>query len=468
MENLADIIKRLRDTRPVNGDSANGFIYDEPPEDACPLCEGRKWIALDVPVGHPDLGKVVPCECQGDAMTSERSSRLRRYSNLGPLSRMTFESFDPKGRSSDPESSRLFASAYEAAMAYAEEPAGWLTLTGPNGSGKTHLAAAIANRCIERGAPAFFVHVPDLLDDLRSTYAPASEFSYSELFDQVNDAELLILDGLGAQSATPWAQEKLQQIFNRRSNSRLPTVVTTAMNVGELDPYVSSRMTDPELGLVLELRNHDRTPAKKFGAVPFEMLERMTFDSFDTRGNRGSASQRASLEAALKAARDYVADPDGWLTLFGETGVGKTHLAVAIAVERMRQGRPVFFAFVPEFIDYLRYTFQPDSGVGYVQVFDEVRNAPMLILDDLGGEYRSDWAYEKLYQVIVHRHNLRMPTVITSPMDITDMTGPINSRIRDDSVGGLTRIDAPDYRVNQRGGSRRGTPERGRGPAGRR
>ena len=153
--------------------------------------------------GTRTSGKLEPCQCQAEIDLSERATRLRRYSNLGPLSRLTFGSADPDGIAGDPESKRLYRIAYEAALAYAEQPLGWLVLTGPHGSGKTHLAAAISNHCIEQGRPVFFVHVPDLLDDLRSTYSPMSELSYSELFEQVNEAPLLVLDGLGTQSPTP-------------------------------------------------------------------------------------------------------------------------------------------------------------------------------------------------------------------------------------------------------------------------
>ena len=168
----------------------------------------------------------------------------------------------------------MFGIAYEAALAYAEQPSGWLVLTGPHGSGKTHLAAAISNHCIEQGCPVFFVHVPDLLDDLRSTYSPMSELSYSDLFEQVNDAPLLVLDGLGSQSPTPWAQEKLQQIFNRRANSELPTVVTTAAQIGDIDPYIASRMTNPRLGRVVEVREKGVTNNRKVdgSVVPSEMV----------------------------------------------------------------------------------------------------------------------------------------------------------------------------------------------------
>ena len=200
MENLEDILKRLRENQSANGDLGNSVVPpDEPEEDVCQICEGRLWVSvnLSAPVGHPDFGRLEPCPCQDKVERFDRTRRLRRYSNLGPLSKLTFESADPEGMASDPESKQLFRTAYEAALSYAEQPAGWLVLTGPHGSGKTHLAAAISNHCIEQGRPVFFVHVPDLLDDLRSTYSPMSEVSYSELFKQVNEAELLVLDGLG-------------------------------------------------------------------------------------------------------------------------------------------------------------------------------------------------------------------------------------------------------------------------------
>ena len=453
MENLEDILRRLRDSRPTNGDLRRADeipIYTEEPEDPCDICDGRRWLTLDVPIGHPDFGKAQPCECQAEATVSERSARLLRYSNLGVLTRMTFESADPAGKSESEEGKRMFASAFEAALAYAQDPRGWLILTGPNGSGKTHLAAAIANYCIERGRPVFFVHVPDLLDDLRSTYAPHSAISYSDLFDQVNDAPMLVLDGLGTQSATPWAQEKLQQIFNRRANAQLPTIVTTAMNVGDIDPYISSRMTDPDLSGILELPGRLVEPARNLGSIPEEMLLRMTFDKFDVNPPSSKAHQQKSLQDAIQFTRNYASNSfmRTWVTLFGSTGVGKTHLAVAVAGERIKQGQEVSFVFVPDLMDYLRSTFHPDSGVAYDRVFNQIKNVPLLIIDHFSEDYLKGWAYEKLYQIVVHRHNLRIPTIITIPMDIADGTGPILSRIRDKSTSTIIRIDAPDYRLH--------------------
>ena len=93
------------------------------------------------------------------------------------------------------------------------------------------------------------------------------------------------------------------------------------------------------------------------------------------------------------------------------------------------------------------------------RVFDEVKNTPLLILDDLGDEVGSPWAREKLYQIIVHRHNARMPTVITSKLDFTKEVGAIASRIQDVSIGDIIRIDSPDFRRKTAGRS----SNRGRG-----
>jgi DNA replication protein DnaC len=60
------------------------------------------------------------------------------------------------------------------------------------------------------------VNVPDLLDELRATFAPDAPQRYDDLFTRVREAPVLILDDFGAHQTTPWAQEKLYQILNYR------------------------------------------------------------------------------------------------------------------------------------------------------------------------------------------------------------------------------------------------------------
>lgn len=454
MENLADILKKLAATR----QASNGTIHrpvDEPPllssgegdDNACEVCSGKGWYTPDVVVGHPDFGQVMTCHCQQQRLSEERLGRLLRYSNLGHLTRFTFDTLNPEGIAEDAESRAMFTDACRAAAEYAENPTGWLVLVGPNGSGKTHLAAAIANHRIKSEQVVFFMHVPDLLDHLRATYAPSSELTYSDLYTQVVEAPLLVLDGLGAHSSTPWAEEKLQQVINHRFNAKLPTIVTTVSDLAELDPYVRSRLQAIGLSRVVHTGNYHRPKTHNLGRVPPEMQRGMTFETFDVRGNNPSAGEQESLQSAMLATVRYADNPNGWLTLFGKTGVGKTHLAVAIANTQIDLGNTVFFAFVPELLDYFRYTFDPQSRVSMESILEEVKTTPLLILDDLGREHNSPWAEEKLYQIFVHRHNFRLPTVITGMENFAEQSGPIGSRIRDATLGRLVRIDAPDYRI---------------------
>ena len=475
MEEIGEVLRRL-DAGSAPGIETDGLI--QPPagaEHPCGRCGGRGWFTPEVPVGHPEFGRMIACECQQERVEEERHARLLRYSNLGHLTRFTFERLEPDGRTGDLAASRMFSDAVRKAMDYADRPVGWLVIVGANGAGKTHLAAAVANRRIESGQAALFMHVPDLMDNLRASFGPTSELSYDELFERVRSTPFLVLDGLNDQAASPWAREKLQQILNHRFNAELPTIVTTAVDLRDLDPYLSARLEAPGLSDVVRLSAGISHRTHRLGHIEPAMLERMTFERFDVRGNNPTDGQRASLEHAFMAAQNFASYPDGWLTLFGETGVGKTHLVVAIAVQQIERGRPVFFAFVPELLDYLRYTFSPQSAITYDRLFEEVKNTPLLLLDDLGQEHTSSWAYEKLYQIIVHRHNARLATVVTTSLELTDADpegepgpndkfGPISSRLRDGEAGTLMQIVAPDYRNRAKRGRRttKGPARRGR------
>jgi DNA replication protein DnaC len=85
------------------------------------------------------------------------------------------------------------------------------------------------------------------LDHLRATFNPQSTVTFYQQFEEVRRISLLILDDLGTESATPWAREKLYQVFDYRYNARLPTVITTATPIEELDPRLATRMLDVSL-----------------------------------------------------------------------------------------------------------------------------------------------------------------------------------------------------------------------------
>src|SRR5213078_2422924 len=71
--------------------------------------------------------------------------------------------------------------------------------------------------------------------------------SYDSRFEAIRAVPLLIVDDLGTENTTPWAREKLYQIFNHRYNHRLPTVITSNADLETLDPRIASRICDQTL-----------------------------------------------------------------------------------------------------------------------------------------------------------------------------------------------------------------------------
>jgi DNA replication protein DnaC len=169
-------------------------------------------------------------------------------SSLALMGSKTFGTFEDRTQEGLPsDESKSIQKALKAAHAFAEKPKGWLILMGGYGSGKTHLAAAIANYRAGLGEPPLFIMVPDLLDHLRATFSPNSNIAFDKRFDDIRTTPLLVLDDLGTQSMTPWVREKLYQLFNYRYNRELPTVITTADSMNEMDARIRSRLLDGKL-----------------------------------------------------------------------------------------------------------------------------------------------------------------------------------------------------------------------------
>ena len=425
---------------------------EPPPGPVCSICHGIGFVYANVPVGHPGFGKAVPCRCAREKLDKELQSRVLRYSNLGSLTRFTFDNLMPQGRSGNPANQERFGRAYEAARAFASEPKGWLIFIGPSGCGKTHLAAAIANERINCGYPAFFQGVPDLLDHLRSAFNPGSEMTYDELFDRVSNAPLLVLDDLGAQASTPWAKEKLDQLFNHRFNQELPTVITTSTPLEQLEDRIHTRLTNPKLSQIYIIEEGDSPLLEYTWGPEFELQKSMTFGSFDWKRVNLPPEKRESLEMVYREAMNFAQSPDGWLVLIGVNGCGKTHLAAAIANYQYEAKKPALFIVVPDFLDHLRAAFSPDSKVSYDQLFEGVKNAPLLILDDFGEQSTTPWAREKLYQVINYRYNALLATVVTTTCSLDEIDSPISSRLADHKISNVLNIHAPDYRSDRKPG----------------
>lgn len=438
-----------------------------PGDPNCPICNGIGFTRRDVPVGHPDFGRVDICSCRQKEIVQTTYQRLYRLSNLDAFRSMTFENYHTEHLAGMAEDQiRSLNTARSAAQYFAQHLDGWLLLLGSYGVGKTHLAAAIANFAISLGVPTLFLTVPDLLDWLRYSYG-SDEISFEARFEEIRNVQLLVLDDLGTQNATPWAEEKLYQVFNYRYVNHLATVITTNQTLDEIEGRIQSRLRDPELVRVIRIEAPDhRNPAGNSTRRQLSSLDYhrdQTFGNFSLRQEEKLApEQQKNLERAFATAQNYAEEPRGWLVLSGGYGCGKTHLAAAVANYRVGAGREPVFVVVPDLLDHLRSTFGPSSNVTYDELFEEVRSAPLLVLDDLGTQSATSWAREKLYQILNHRYVAGLPTVITTSSTIDEIDPRIRSRMLDTRRCTFYGMEVPAYRFAAET-ARRGRASRLRG-----
>ena len=162
---------------------------------------------------------------------------------------------------------------------------------------------------------------------------------------------------------------------------------------------------------------------------------------------------------ALKYAR---AIGDGtsqfiWLLIYGGVGNGKTHLCNALARRALGRGVDVRIKAVAELFSELRSSFDTHGSEG---VMEGLKRTFLLVLDDLGVEYGSDWEKAKFDELMTARFANARPTVLTTNRDLNELPPRIRSRFEDRGLSRMAHNSAGDYRKTKRGGLR---PARGSG-----
>ena len=183
-----------------------------------------------------------------------------------------------------------------------------------------------------------------------------------------------------------------------------------------------------------------------FDLSNLEELQHLTFENFQPRGRIGLRPPQAdTLEMAFNQARMFAERLDGWLLLQGDYGTGKTHLAAAIANFAVNVGVPTLFITVPDLLDTLRFAYDNPEAT-FEQRFDDIRTAPLLVMDDFGTQNATPWAQEKLFQILNYRYINRLPLVVTTNLMLDEIEGRIRSRLEDPELVTRAYIRVPDYR----------------------
>jgi len=171
--------------------------------------------------------------------------------------------------------------------------------------------------------------------------------------------------------------------------------------------------------------------------------EHMTFENF---------VRRPGTEEAYDAAQDVAGGephlvPD-WLTLLGDANRGKTHLLVATCREWLSRGIPARYSYVPLLLDELRQGFDVSGPLSYQSRFDFLLNVPLLALDDLGTERKTDWVREKLDTIIDYRLMHGLALVVNCNVPLEDLNFRIRSRL--ERGGRIVFIKALEYIADEK------------------
>lgn len=184
---------------------------------SCVICDDTGWKTIEV----DGVSRVTRCDCVHAKASAQNLSDARIPPRYQRCTLDSFVTYQNEELMRAVESARRFADAFPVVQK-------GLMLIGPPGIGKTHIAVSALQQVIRRtGARGLYYDTRALLRDIRSTYNPVLHMAEMDVIRPVMEAEVLVLDDLGAERLTDWVEETMSLIVNTRYNERRPTIFTS-------------------------------------------------------------------------------------------------------------------------------------------------------------------------------------------------------------------------------------------------
>jgi DNA replication protein DnaC len=207
--------------------------------EVCSICGGSGWKIVE----REGISGAEKCECAnlGREQRNEERANIPLLYRSAAVDNFILPSDNPVARTG-------LASVVLTVRAYVREypnvPKPGLMFLGPPGTGKTHLAVAALRGLIARGFEGLFFDFQALLNHIRSGYDQASGTMDREAYRAALEAEILVLDDLGAHRITDWVEDTVTSIITHRCNNRRATIVTTNLRDPEAGDQRGSGLQD--------------------------------------------------------------------------------------------------------------------------------------------------------------------------------------------------------------------------------
>lgn len=207
-------------------------------EDRCPHCDGYGNI-LD-----ENGARMCSCVQQEEIVVNFEQARIPKR-----FTKETLDTFIPISS----QSKAVLQKAKTYVNNYDKENSMGMYIYGPTGSGKTHLVVGILKELLQKGYSGVFYNIVDLLDAIRSTYDPQSLGQIKTQLESDLNKQIFILDDFGVQRTSPWVADRLYALINRRYQDCKTLIVTSNINMHDLELKVDKRLSSRIIGMCEEI-----------------------------------------------------------------------------------------------------------------------------------------------------------------------------------------------------------------------